>query len=366
MTIYQSQANILLIYSSSDMPILFLILTLFITACSNSGNQANILDRSNFYYGKEKGYDWSVNPDDYIAKQGDNIYVISKKFSIPVREIIDYNNLAPPFAIHTGDNLKLPEGRYYIAKSGDNLHDIASRYSVTKSNLAELNNIENEEIDEGRVLRIPPSHRDYRAQSKIAINSKAVDKSPSSNVSSSDLAPLEVAPPALSKSQPAQKKELVALPPIVKEPEIVKEIPIPNAKKPEKVAKSTPETLKGQFIMPVNGNIISKYGKKPDGSFNDGINIETSAGAAVHAASDGKVVYAGNELKGYGNLVIIRHDGGYLTTYAHLEEYSVKKGDAITKSQVIGKVGATGNVKSPQLHFSLHKGKEMLNPEDLM
>ena len=113
---------------------------------------------------------------------------------------------------------------------------------------------------------------------------------------------------------------------------------------------------------PVRGKIIQAFGPKSSGGQNDGINVSVPEGTPIKAAEDGVVAYAGNELKGYGNLVLVRHSNGFVTAYAHASELAVKKGENIKRGQVIGKAGATGNVTGPQLHFEVRKGATPVDP----
>lgn len=121
-------------------------------------------------------------------------------------------------------------------------------------------------------------------------------------------------------------------------------------------------TKKGKFIWPVEGEIISAFGPKSGGLYNDGVNIAAPLGAEIHASMDGTVLYIGDELKSYGNLIIIRHANGWMTAYAHTKEAFVKKGEMVRQGQVIASVGSTGNVKTPQLHFGIREGKKPLDP----
>ncbi|MBI1275258.1 peptidoglycan DD-metalloendopeptidase family protein [bacterium] len=123
-------------------------------------------------------------------------------------------------------------------------------------------------------------------------------------------------------------------------------------------ASATPLS-KSAFVWPVQGKIISHTGSK---LYNDGINIAAAEGTPVKAASAGTVVHAGNQLEGYGNLVIIKHDNGWLSAYAHTQNMLVKKGEKVNQGQTIAYVGKTGHVDSPQLHFSLRQGKEVKDP----
>ncbi len=118
----------------------------------------------------------------------------------------------------------------------------------------------------------------------------------------------------------------------------------------------------GKFLWPVNGKIISPFGPKDGGLHNDGINIAAPLGTPVHAADSGVVVYAGNELRGFGNLLLVRHADGWVSAYAHCDALLVKRGDNVKRGQVIARVGQSGNVNAPQLHFELRKGAEAVDP----
>jgi murein DD-endopeptidase MepM/ murein hydrolase activator NlpD len=116
------------------------------------------------------------------------------------------------------------------------------------------------------------------------------------------------------------------------------------------------------FRWPVRGKVITSYGAKTNGKANDGINLAVPEGTPVKAAEDGVVAYSGNELKGYGNLVLVRHTNGYVTAYAHASELLVKRGDTIKRGQIIAKSGQSGEVGSPQLHFEIRKGSSPVDP----
>ena len=119
------------------------------------------------------------------------------------------------------------------------------------------------------------------------------------------------------------------------------------------------------FAWPVSGNVISNFGGPANGERNDGINISTPMGTPIHAAASGTVSYSGNELKDYGNLVLIKHEEGYVTAYAHADRLLVSRGDFVVKGQVIGYAGQTGDVTTPQLHFEIRHDTTPLNPRNL-
>lgn len=127
-----------------------------------------------------------------------------------------------------------------------------------------------------------------------------------------------------------------------------------------------PPAAGGAFAWPVNGPVVADYGSTNNGGRNDGINIAVPYGTPIHAAAAGQVSYAGNELRGYGNLVLIKHDDGYVTAYAHAERIVVGRGDVVQKGQIIGYAGQTGDVTSPQLHFEIRKGVTPVNPRTML
>jgi len=122
----------------------------------------------------------------------------------------------------------------------------------------------------------------------------------------------------------------------------------------------------GHFAWPVRGHVLAGYGVAAGGKHNDGINIAAPRGTSVNAVDAGTIAYAGNELRGYGNLVLVKHANGWITAYAHCEELLVKRGDAVSRGQQIAKVGATGGVSEPQLHFELRRGKRAVDPREFL
>ncbi|MBL6939922.1 MAG: M23 family metallopeptidase [Alphaproteobacteria bacterium] len=135
-------------------------------------------------------------------------------------------------------------------------------------------------------------------------------------------------------------------------------------------ATYTPDPSPGDagatFVWPIQGRVIADFGATSSGGRNDGINIAAATGTPIHAAGAGQVSYAGNELRGYGNLVLIKHDGGYVTAYAHADRIVVNRGDYVARGQVIGYSGQTGDVTSPQLHFEIRKGITPVNPRTML
>jgi murein DD-endopeptidase MepM/ murein hydrolase activator NlpD len=138
---------------------------------------------------------------------------------------------------------------------------------------------------------------------------------------------------------------------------------------PQPVAVQPPAATGGRFQWPLQGRVLSEFGSTTGGERNDGLNIAATDGEPIHAAADGVVSYSGNELKSYGNLALIKHGNDYVTAYAHAERFVVAKGDHVSRGQLIGYAGRTGDVTSPQLHFEIRRGahgETPINPRPLL
>jgi murein DD-endopeptidase MepM/ murein hydrolase activator NlpD len=175
--------------------------------------------------------------------------------------------------------------------------------------------------------------------------------------------PRPAAPAPPQRSEPAQR-------PAEARPSAAQPGAAPAPAKPAgkaAVATLPPSAHHGDlFAWPVRGRVVEGFGAGPDGTHNDGINIAAPRGAPIQAVDGGVVAYAGNELRGYGNLVLIKHPGGWISAYAHCDLIFVKSGQKVARGQVIARVGSTGNVKTPQLHFELRRGDKPLDPRTYM
>ena len=264
-----------------------------------------------------------VGADAVVVAKGDTVYEISRRHRVPMRAIIEANRLRPPYVLHVGQRIVLPRNMVHEVVKGDTLYGISRRYGVDTYALARANGMRDPyAIRVGQRIMVPSAER-ARADGARAAS-----------------APKSAAPPdaAVPGAAAGRRK------PSVPEP--------------------APPTGGGSgFFWPVNGNVVSSFGPKAKGLHNDGINIAAPLGSAVRAAAGGSVAYAGNELRGFGNLLLIKHQGGWITAYAHNNELLVKSGDVVRKGQPIARVGATGNVASPQLHFELRRGKTAVDPE---
>jgi murein DD-endopeptidase MepM/ murein hydrolase activator NlpD len=236
-----------------------------------------------------------------------------------------------------------PHPTFYtvVARPGETLARLAARFGVSAAAVAKLNRINlDRPITVGEVVRIPAGS----SVTREAVLAEALDRT----------APNYAPPPKTFGAAGHFPTHAF---------EAVRE---PAAHFDAVVASGSAGALSRLFAWPVRGRVISSFGPATDGERNDGINIAAMLGAPIHAAAAGTVTYAGDELKGYGNLVLIAHPGGYITAYAHAQDIVVARGDHVEKGQIIGTTGETGGVDRPQLHFEIREGVKPLNPVRLL
>ena len=330
-----------------NVRLLFLcIMVLFgVSACGHAPAPA-------IHYGTASG---AGSAGVHTVVKGDTLYSISKRYRLPMRDIVVLNHVKPPFRLYVGQRIKLPPPQEYKVRPGDTLYGVSRLFGVNSSEVARLNSIKAPYVLRvGQTLRLPSVIRQSRSPGAVEV--ARVKKTP--------------------LSEPSQKSvETAKVSPVRKPTEIRNGVPIPQEKparvasykKPEslkisKVKTRAPKRSSSKFLKPVEGKIISSFGAKKSGLYNDGVNIAAARGTSVKAAENGVVVYAGNALKGSGNLVLVRHENQWMSAYAHLEKISVRKGQVVKRGGVIGKVGSTGSVSTPQLHFELRRGTSALNP----
>jgi len=336
-------------------------------------------------------------PTTYIVAPGENVFSIARKLNVPIRSLLEVNRLGPPFKLSTGQRLIVPVPGRHIVTRGETVYSISRRYHVDMASLMQTNRIEEPyRIAVGQVLTLPGSNNPFAAatsrardaavlaaQAPVAPQSttdtpetqSAANQSKTQTVPVPRLKPGNIPKPART-GEPAPR----AAPAVTVTAETAKAPAVPKAaaqqsaqaavpkpvRRPPLGAPNPPPRSSGKFLWPLEGKILSSYGSKGSGVHNDGINIESPSGTTVRAAENGVVAYSGNELRGFGRLLLIRHSGGWVTAYAHLGQVMVSRGDTVERGQAIAKVGRTGNVSRPQLHFEIRKGTRAVDPRKLL
>ncbi|MEX2452120.1 MAG: LysM peptidoglycan-binding domain-containing M23 family metallopeptidase [Rhodospirillales bacterium] len=290
---------------------------------------------------------------DVEVKRGDTVYALSRRYSVSLRAIIDANGLRPPYTLSVGQRLAVPAVREHRVRPGESLNSIAERYGLGVYELAHANRLRPPyRIFSGQTLVIAQGTAPQRGSSPSPSSSSSLSSSPSSSSEAVQATALPDPPEQVAAARPSVSSPTPA--------------PAPTPKLETEQAKAYSPSYYNKirgFMWPLRGEIISNFGPKTKGLHNDGINIAAPRGAPVRAAEGGVVAYAGNELRGFGNLLLLKHKNGWVTAYAHNDKLLVKRGDTVGKGQIIARVGSTGAVASPQLHFEIRRGKRAINPK---
>lgn len=269
------------------------------------------------------------------AIEGDSIYSLATRYQVTPQSLISDNGLQAPFMVSAGQILTITPPREHIVKPTDSLFSISQRYAVSQFHLTELNELsEPYQLVTGQALLIPDTHDFTVLDGSQGVNTALARPAPQA-VTSVAQANRGVAEPV---SSPVPRKNFVA---------------------PSFAANDG-------FTWPLEGEIVKDYGPAGKGVHNDGVNIGAARGSNVQASAPGTVAYIGRNLKSFGSMVLIKHDGGYITAYAHLDEVVVAEGDVLGAGQVLGTVGQTGRVESPQLHFEVRQSRQPINPHEII
>jgi murein DD-endopeptidase MepM/ murein hydrolase activator NlpD len=330
----------------------------------------------------------------YSAFPGDTVYGVAQRFGVPVRTLIETNGLKPPYRLAAGQRLQVPVREEHVVQSGDTLLAISRIYGVDQSSLVSVNNLKAPyALKPGQRLTLPgridanlaamPQQQQDSYVAPTASNagtggSMSVEELPApTGQQSSRQQPATQSAIAPATPETAAASENTTAPETAAAPKTTAptspQKPAPTTTVPKQtdteVAAVPPQTEPApaprggeRFLWPVKGKIISSFGPKKGGLNNDGINIAAPAGANVMAADNGVVAYAGNELRGFGNLLLIRHADGWVTAYAHNEKLLVKRGERVKRGQTVAQIGRTGNVSAPQLHFEIRRGTDPVDP----
>jgi murein DD-endopeptidase MepM/ murein hydrolase activator NlpD len=304
-----------------------------------------------------------------IVGTSDTLETLSRRYNVSSAAILQANGYKGPRALQPGQQLIIPHQAataaapalappkaaiaaapasappsVHVVNRGDTLMSIAHRNRVPVAELAKVNSLDpNAKLKLGQKINVPG-----------AKSAAAPAAAQPAQVAAAQ--PGAVAAPATKMAAVEPAKEKARLAQATTTPEAA----VAAAETPVKTAEATGALP--TFRWPVRGRVVTGYGAKTNGKSNDGINVAVPEGTPIKAAEDGVVAYSGNELKGYGNLILVRHSNGYVTAYAHASELMVKRGETIKRGQIIAKSGQSGEVGSPQLHFEIRKGSSPVDP----
>jgi murein DD-endopeptidase MepM/ murein hydrolase activator NlpD len=297
-----------------------------------------------------------------VAEEGDTVENVAHRYGVSTDSVIQANHLTTPYALTPGQTVVIPgQGETGTAQAGS-AADIPAGMSADGGgasqsgiSVATLGAPGQDGAPSGPAPgSMPPAQSSLPTVPPAAAPASPTPLAPNAPVRLATASPTALAP----QSPPPAPQSLTP-------PQSAPTAP------PQQMAAASPTPTDGapgaaagapRFSIPVNGPVISGFGASPGGARNDGINIAAAAGTPVLAADAGTVVYAGNELAGYGNLVLIRHAGGWVTAYGHLASIGVSRGADVTRGQTIGTVGQTGSVDSPQLHFEVRENSKPVDP----
>jgi murein DD-endopeptidase MepM/ murein hydrolase activator NlpD len=345
---------------------------------------------------------------------GETMSSVSRRYGVPIKELARVNNIANPSQVGAGTRLTIPtygvaggkapaaaqaestqlvagpapaaerkpmasaEGAplngLHTVSPGQTLSSIARLYGLSAKDIATANNLSsNNQLKSGQTLRIPgrgdnpqavalrsdPARREEKPRGDdpnakpAAANGaqQGADTTTTAAIAKPDAQSSGLAE-AASITKPAANQPVAYAPPAGEKAEATN-------------ASVDPGSANGTtFRWPVRGRIITGFGASATGEKNDGINLAVPEGTSIKAAEAGTVIYAGSELEGYGNLVLVRHADGWVSAYAHNSKILVKRGDTVRRGQIISQAGSSGSVNAPQLHFELRRGSKPVNPLD--
>ena len=358
-----------------------------------------------------------------VVRRGDTLYSIARENNTTVEELARVNNLREPYTIKIGQTLKLksepapakpvetkkiepakktetkpatqkpvevkpaaskPVEQKPVAKSapektkdvrvplktitvarGDTLYSLSRKYEIPVNDLAVMNNLSAPFVlSAGQKIRVPDLPVTKPAPAKTT--TKAATSTKTATEKTKIVKPAEKTEPKVTTKPAQTKTETKKTQPKAETKTAQKTQTKTTAKTTTTKSQTVPARSASKFTWPVRGTILSHYGAKTGGLYNDGINISAASGATVVAAENGVVAYAGNEVRGMGNLIIIQHADGWMTVYAHLNSMAVRRGVRVSVGQKIGTVGQTGKVTKPQLHFEIRKGTKSYNPTNYL
>jgi len=306
---------------------------LVLAACGSFSGPAPVVDRS---YGSRQAR--TAAPGIHVVRRGETVYGIAQRYDISTRALIEHNKLRPPYRLIAGSNLNLPPLQAHSVRRGDTLYAVSRRYGVDMATLARANRLRSPyRIQVGQRLILPfDTRRGGAATTQTA------------------------------RVQPAEKPRTPAITGTPPGSSSAKGVPRPRPKPVFLPSPPVPQRDAGGFVWPVDGRVLSSFGAEASALHNDGMNIAAPMGAPVRAADNGVVAYAGDQIRGFGNMLLIKHSDGLITAYAHADKLLVARGDVVSRGQVVARVGKSGGIDAPQLHFEVRRGSQAVDPRKFL
>ncbi len=329
-----------------------------LAACSSATGPAPVIDRS---YGERPAPSAADQPGVHVVQHGETVYGIAQRYDISTRALIERNNLRPPYQIAAGTRLQLPTPQVHTVRRGDTLYAISRQYRVDMASLARANRLGPPyTIKVGQRLTLPFGSPPKTAPVTQVARAEPIQKPRSP--AAVTVTPLPTPRPASpAKLTPAAPATTVSVP-----PQSSQAAGIPRPKPVFRPAPPVPARDAGGFVWPVDGRVLSSFGAQGSGLHNDGLNIAAPLGAPVRAADNGVVAYAGDQIRGFGNMLLIKHADGLITAYAHADKLLVARGDVVSRGQVVARVGKSGGIDAPQLHFEVRRGSQAVDPRKFL
>lgn len=277
-----------------------------------------------------------AGPATHTVARGEWMLALARQYEVDPRALAAANGLEPPYPLKPGQVLTIPEAEEAV---------------VVAAVEPEATPAPPPQVSEARPAEPAASEAVYVVQKGDVLGAIARQH----GLSVSELA----AANALSSPYPLKPGQELQVPEASSTPAVEVAVAAPEP-------AVAPSIAPDEFLWPVDGRVIARFGDDKDGESRSGIAIEARKGAPVKAAQRGVVVYAGDAIRGYGRMILLRHDDGYVTAYGHNSALLVNVGATVDQGQVIARVGDTGGVPSPQLHFEVRKGKQPIDPETVL
>lgn len=285
----------------------------------------------------------------HMVSQGESLQAIAKNYKVTIDDILRANNLADASQVASGQRLYMPDSTSLSSMAGADV-SLASPanadQTITFTETQPLEPMAQAPVEQEQLAPLDGTATAQPVQDNNDANLAAA--APDLNTPSLSTPTTTAAAPAAEPVAPAAEPVRVA--------SAAKNLPADQWRNPASTG----------FRWPVRGPTLSEFGGKAGGLKNDGINIGATSGTPVEAAADGEVVYAGHAVEGFGNLILVKHKGDFVTAYGHLSRIDVVKGQGVAAGDIIGGVGQTGSVSAPQLHFQVRQGTKILNPNQFL